>query len=825
MHATVAAPAETGAASALPLRVVVLGMPGAGKSSLIGALSQVAATQEDRRHGHPTNDGHAVAELRCRSCPDSPPESLDEIVPCDSKLEACSKLGVSRLQAVFVDCDGRAANAVLSRANSISVSENESRLAKTIVEAETLILVMDASEQNLDSTASEFARFLRLLQQGRGERSEVGGLPVFLVLSKCDLLAHHADNSQRWHDRIDASKQHLARCFAECLAHQPGQKWQFGGLDLHICATAVKRPRLVDIEKEPQELFGVNELLRLNLALSRSYHRRVRRSEVLLRWVAGATVTWVAVMSCLAIALVFTRPVGRPSGLADRVERLRMREEHKSPAERLREPLKSKANQLEQIRGHLDFRRLSTDDQRFIDRRLEELEAYMDYKAALESAALLPITSEIELQDAERRLQSELAPPPDYALEWNDTDAAKLRATLTDQLNDLQDRLAAARNWYSQQAIEAERWRTFADGKPTSTLSWETWLQRAQRIGQTAPPESLSAPSMLTFESVAAAHQNQLSAKARLRRLGDRIAALGLAGNLPTDVRQPLDIPADVSLGDVKTHAQRLEALYPDIVHDQAGLDLPDAVAAEIHHWAKSSYDHLLTAGRKTVSERLEKTAAGQDNAEAWKSLLSWLTDPEELREWRIVAMALAGVIDSQAPDPVSALAEFVRQDRFQLDIRQIVLEMPIESGIRPVGPFTIYKGKTALTAAPVMSLKLTDPGGRPEADGRAVSFSFLPAVETMLPYVPGEFMYATLPVTKNGDTRGWILTWARRRSETYAFECLNWPPRLHRSDEENTQGELLDSVTLTVTPPLGIPSVPDLLPVVASKKQGARER
>ena len=78
------------------------------------------------------------------------------------------------------------------------------------------------------------------------------------------------------------------------------------------------------------------------------------------------------------------------------------------------------------------------------------------------------------------------------------------------------------------------------------------------------------------------------------------------------------------------------------------------------------------------------------------------------------------------------------------------------------------------------------------------------------LTYRPGDTLWATLPLR---DDR--LFTWVRGRSLMYQFERLNRPPRLHKTEEESTNGTLEEKVVLTITPADGVPSLPDLMPVV----------
>ena len=79
-------------------------------------------------------------------------------------------------------------------------------LARAIADADTLILPIDASasEEELEDQFGTFGNFLTRLEQSRGKRTDISGLPVFLVLTKCDLLAEPSDSF------IDSVRSHRA---------------------------------------------------------------------------------------------------------------------------------------------------------------------------------------------------------------------------------------------------------------------------------------------------------------------------------------------------------------------------------------------------------------------------------------------------------------------------------------------------------------------------------------------------------------------------------------------------------------------------------------
>jgi hypothetical protein len=62
------------------------------------------------------------------------------------------------------------------------------------------------------------------------------------------------------------------------------------------------------------------------------------------------------------------------------------------------------------------------------------------------------------------------------------------------------------------------------------------------------------------------------------------------------------------------------------------------------------------------------------------------------------------------------------------------------------------------------------------------------------------------------------LLTWARSHSAVYQFQCLSRAPRLHKATEPNTEGKIVEGVSLEVFPKDGVPPVPVLMPIVPAK-------
>ncbi len=261
--------AALAAVSPTALRIVLFGLPAAGKSSLLGALAQAAQSQEHLLNGRlvPRSDG--LAELQHRLYVEHPRPTAEEVAPYPVEFEPFhhdGQAGGAKTEVVLIDCDGRVANDLLTRRRALPADSPEGTLAREVVEADTLILVVDAAAPpvQVDAEFAEFGRFLRLLEAGRGERTEIGGLPVFLVLTKCDLLAQPNDSNVDWLERIEERKRQVHRRFQDFLSRRSRDEGPlpFGRIDLHLWATAVKRPALGPTPPKPREPYGVAELFR-----------------------------------------------------------------------------------------------------------------------------------------------------------------------------------------------------------------------------------------------------------------------------------------------------------------------------------------------------------------------------------------------------------------------------------------------------------------------------------------------------------------------------------------------------------------------------------
>jgi hypothetical protein len=820
----------------------MFGMPAAGKTSLLGALGQAAQSQEHLLHGRLTDPAHGLGELQRRLYGDKPRRTSEEIVPYPVHFEAFATnkedASEDQLDAVFIDCDGQLANDLLSRRKELNESSPEGTLAREVLDADTLILVVDASAPpaQVDADFLEFGRFLRMFERQRGQRIEVGGLPVFLVLTKCDLLAHPEDTSAAWMDRIEESKHQVAKRFNEFMARSAaaGSSRAFGHIDLHLWATAVKRPALAGIPAKPNEPYGVAELFRQCFVDATKYRRRCSSASRRLLWTLAGT----CALFILLLGLITTLAIGHglhrsSSDLQSRIENYQLGE-GRNVAERLRgspTDLRLKIAAWAEFRNDPGYDKLPPELRDLVRDRLEELKSYSAYLEALQSTPVLAAGGDrADLESLVEALKTSLALPRP---EWSATEAGRLHDDRLEEAQALLKAVASVEEWYRSRTQTAEKLWLFSDrlpGRDGAVLNWPAWQGKVNEflMQSVTQPWRDSTPvpgataytyaNILQLPAVSRARVDWERARQKLERLRDTSAVLGLGGAVP-DRPPVLVIPRAPSftLDQAAGKLTELQKAYPRF-EERFTLDgLTDAVAAEVRQAARRNYELLLEPAREEVLRHLQHADKDATETRArWNGVLKWLQNPPELASWRVLARVLARLSDPARaePDPVNDLSDFLKRDAFEIDLRRLTIEIPDRLDKRPTDDLAVYL-QPAGQDKPVGYL--FKPVGKQHDAQRGVKLYVYEAEkqQTML-YRPGDVFWAVLPLRGDEEKRDqeWSLTWARGRSELYQFERLSRPPRLHLKGQPNTEGEIVEDVTVTINQG-SLPSVPDLMPVV----------
>jgi len=435
------------------LRVVLFGRQGAGKTALLSALIHSAETQEALLNGQITDLSGRLLEIGKRYRDGRPGPTTEEVVAYPIRFEpiAAGRTGSEgSFDVILIDSSGSIGGQILARDHPLSGANEEGVLANSILNADAIFLMVDASAGaiEVDAELAQCTSFLRLFERGRGQRIDISGLPVFLVLTKCDLLARNADSPGEWIESIEERKLQVAARFRDFLAQDRDEDSSpFGGIELHVWATAIKRPAFSGVSEKLMQPFGVAELFRQGLAASQSFRRLNRQAGRKLARTVTQVVGTMTLLGGFAALLVFGFWETAPTRLETRVERFRAQQQSVSPLAAHRTP-KAKIEELQSLQTDPSFERLPEEKQKFVQNQLKELQAYQDYEQKLrEITDPRDATSDGQLGDIEASLKK-LTIPAEYQTEWNHTEAGRRVAEWLEDIAAIREAVQKVNNWY-----------------------------------------------------------------------------------------------------------------------------------------------------------------------------------------------------------------------------------------------------------------------------------------------------------------------------------------------------------------------------------------
>jgi hypothetical protein len=183
--------------------------------------------------------------------------------------------------------------------------------------ADALICTCPASADHavLRSALAPIAEQLNRLVKEQGHACAVGALPVFLVLTKCDLLVQPLDTLGDWLERIEACKLEAAKGLSSLL--KPGQPRGFGSPALHYWATAQQRPALTGGPSTTQDPFGVRELLQQARTAAADHRRRRELQGLRLHGLIWLTAGLLLLLALVTAVWIWTSPMRRETAVPE----------------------------------------------------------------------------------------------------------------------------------------------------------------------------------------------------------------------------------------------------------------------------------------------------------------------------------------------------------------------------------------------------------------------------------------------------------------------------------------------------------------------------
>lgn len=508
--------------------LLLLGTPGAGKTSLLGAFAQAAGGQEAILKGRLADPDGGWAGLR-KTTYNGKPVPTAASSTLDLRLDPAAAKA-AHVEASVTDPDGESARVML-------------RTGQPDRDVDAVLLAVDASlsGKQLADEFQQFGRWLAAVRASRARRTEIGELPVYLVLTKCDLLARKEDTFARWMQRIEEGKRRIDDRFRDLLKEQGSG---FGTIELQLWATAIKRPQLADRPPKPDEPLGVAELFRQCLVSAADFQTRRRSAQGRLHNLLVGACGMIAILVLAVVLLVEFHPGARHLGLEERLQPL-LPKKDATAKERLQgsiPKLEEKQKALQAIESDADFSQLPAHLREEAAKYDAELDQYL--QARRDAAVMLKLPYLAKNQDEFKEMEKNVAGfalPTAYAKDWQDTPLARQIQKVRKEYDALHSALAAEDAWIRTQ-IGADnallKTGTHIYGKllgkeklpPQEAEDWQRqYREHVNPKWPNARDEIVKGVSRLTYEDlgkfapVQKALKDWDASKGKLRKMADSI--------------------------------------------------------------------------------------------------------------------------------------------------------------------------------------------------------------------------------------------------------------------------------------------------------------
>lgn len=819
-------------------QVLLFGHAGAGKSAILGALLKAAETQGPTLRGEVLEPSGRLASIRDAVYQNVTLEpTATELTSYDVRLRPWrdgTRTLSDPINVTLNDCSGDAAESLISHPEAIRDPFTRAPVARAVIDADAIVLLVNAAadDEEMLEAFEQFDTFLTIVSQAKANAREVGGFPILLALTQCDRLAKDGDTLASWEARVNQRADRAWTKFDAFLRDAepddgiPSPFLPFGSVDLTVYAVAVRHPKLTDVPAGTNVPYRVAELFGDCFAVAQRHFDRVAASDRRLKWTVRFALSFVTFLFLGVLGVVFFQPPPTGPELADRI---RGYEQHEPEAAvRLAYPALTRNKAL--LHGFRDepgFSSVPDDLRRFVLGRIEEIADYEKYREKLLLFQSPADTRTLdELNRVELALNTEFALPPRYS--WGSTNSAELRRKW----------LADAEAIRKAEAEFLERYRdyirrgTVLTFTPSLGDNWRTEVNALFAEAAT-PPISLNeplpdSPSLeqlrgkpvtywvpYNFERVDQARRNWELIRDRLTHLRDLGDALGLtAGADRPEAVFVLPEPGP-SVDSTRLPGARLTALlrqYPRESEDYSEWELrnfrdptlPSELADRLERSLRTGTRHVQRLLRARMGSDVEQ----KDTPDWWRTTADALGDPATaFPDWGRFLHLLARLRTAGAPNPVGELATFLRQDKFEMGLRDFELWLPLDLGlgkVTPTGAFTItviHRGGATTTR----TFKQVGGGVR---QGAGTNFLFRVEGDGKLTYRPGDELRAELPVRVG--TQDCRLVWEATDTQVYQFDKLRHEPRLVKPGGTSEPGA---GVRLTPTGGTTLPRLPLLFP------------
>ncbi len=470
-------------------RLLLFGTPGAGKSALLAAFAEAAPA------------------LQVELIDESPALQRFRVHPAEKVS------GPFASDFTVLDCSGKAALAMLQADEPFAKAQP---MKKPILDADAVVLVVDvsASKKQLNDDFRQAARWLKSLHEFRGRRTDIADLPVYVVLTKCDLLSKKEDTQAAWTKRLDDAKRQYDDNFRKFLKqHGPG----FGTIKLAVLATSIKQPIFADKPAKTKEPFGVAELFRDCVIAASDFQERRHVSQGRLQ---NVLVGLFGLVALLVASVSFLSSFQVPSRTTTLDEKLQfaLPKKNATSVERLAgtvKKLEDRQKRLTDIEEDAEFSVLAFETRDAVSRSRQEiaeyLRVYQDSQTILKQPHLAK--NDAELKELEKGVR-EFALPEERAKDWEGTRLGQRLKHVRGEYETLQAEFKKEESWLRGQIEENENllkvgndvYGMLLNKKKDAPQEAKTWHKKYQAQLNAKPPtprdDNVPGVSRLIYEDL-----------------------------------------------------------------------------------------------------------------------------------------------------------------------------------------------------------------------------------------------------------------------------------------------------------------------------------